>query len=167
MTGEGRGASSTRRHGERSAARLAAVQALYQVDISGIGADDVTDEFLHHRLGDTGEDGTVPALDAGLFAEVVRGACARRDEIDPMIEQALGGGWTLDRLELLLRAVLRAGAFELLARADVPAPVVMDEYIEVARAFFGRGEPGLVNGVLDRLAHELRPAEFAAGDGAS
>ncbi len=167
MTDESRGAPSTRRHGERSAARLAAVQALYQVDVSGIGADDVTDEFLRHRLVDVGEDGAAPVIDAELFAELVRGACSRRGEIDPMISRALGGGWTLDRLELLLRAVVRAGAFELLARDDVPAPVVIDEYIEVAHAFFGRGEPGLVNGVLDRLARELRPAEFAPEDGAS
>lgn len=167
MTNEGRGAPSTRRHGERSAARLAAVQALYQIDISGIGADDVTDEFLRHRFGDAGDDASVPAADTGLFSELVHGVCARGDEIDPMISRALGGGWTLDRLELLLRAVLRAGAFELLARADVPAPVVIDEYIEVAHAFFGRGEPGLVNGVLDRLAHDLRPAELVARKGAS
>ena len=145
-----------------SAARLAAVQALYQMDIAGDGIEDVVAEFLAHRLGDWKEDGQAIEADADLFALLTRGAGARRDEIDGLIVGALAEGWTVERLELLLRAVLRVGTFELLDRGGTPAKVIIDEYIEVAHAFFAKGPPGFVNGVLDRLAHELRPGEFAA-----
>ena len=162
MTGGRRGGPSDRRHGERSAARLAAVQALYQIEIAGADPEDVIVEFARHRFGDVAEGSLPFEADRGLFAELVRGACSRRAEVDALISDALTNGWTLNRLELLLAAVLRAGAFELLGRHEVPARVVIDEYVEVARAFFGRGEPGLANAVLDRLAHDLRAAEFAA-----
>ena len=146
-----------------SAARLAAVQAMYQMDIAGDGIEDVVTEFLAHRLADWTEDGQTIKADAELFAELTRGAGARRDEIDKLIVGALDEGWTVERLELLLRAVLRVGTFELMSRPETPARVVIDEYIEVAHAFFSKGPPGFVNGVLDHLAHELRPAEFDAG----
>lgn len=145
-----------------SAARLAAVQALYQMDIAGEESEDVVAEFLAHRLADWTEDGREIRADAAFFAALARGAGARRDDIDAMIVGALDEGWTVERLELLLRAVLRVGTFELMDRSETPAKVVIDEYIEVAHAFFGKGPPGLVNGVLDRLAHELRPSEFDA-----
>lgn len=143
-----------------SAARLAAVQALYQMDITGDGIEDVVAEFLTHRLANWTEDGQAIEADPELFAALVRGAGAQRDDIDKLIVGALAEGWTVERLELLLRAVLRVGTFELMSRGGTPAKVVIDEYIEVAHAFFSKGPPGLVNGVLDRLAHELRPAEF-------
>ena len=145
-----------------SAARLAAVQALYQMDIAGDGIEDVVAEFLTHRLADWTEDGQSIDADTDLFAILTRGAGARRDDIDALIVGALAEGWTIERLELLLRAVLRVGTFELMARPETPAKVVIDEYIEVAHAFFGKGPPGFVNGVLDRLAHDLRPGEFDA-----
>ena len=145
-----------------SAARLAAVQALYQMDIAGDGIEDVVAEFLTHRLADWTEDGQSIDADTDLFATLTRGAGARRDDIDALIVGALAEGWTVQRLELLLRAVLRVGTYELMARPETPAKVVIDEYIEVAHAFFGKGPPGFVNGVLDRLAHDLRPGEFDA-----
>ena len=145
-----------------SAARLAAVQALYQMDIAGDGIEDVVAEFLTHRLADWTEDGQSIDADTDLFATLTRGAGARRDDIDALIVGALAEGWTIERLELLLRAVLRVGTFELMARPETPAKVVIDEYIDVAHAFFGKGPPGFVNGVLDRLAHDLRPGEFDA-----
>ena len=145
-----------------SAARLAAVQALYQMDIAGDGIEDVVAEFLTHRLADWTEDGQSIDADTDLFATLTRGAGARRDDIDALIVGALAEGWTVQRLELLLRAVLRVGTYELMARPETPAKVVIDEYIDVAHAFFGKGPPGFVNGVLDRLAHDLRPGEFDA-----
>ena len=145
-----------------SAARLAAVQALYQMDIAGDGIEDVVSEFLTHRLADWTEDGQSIDADTDLFATLTRGAGARRDDIDALIVGALAEGWTIERLELLLRAVLRVGTFELMARPETPAKGVIDEYIDVAHAFFGKGPPGFVNGVLDRLAHDLRPGEFDA-----
>ena len=143
-----------------SAARLAAVQALYQMDIAGEGIEAVVAEFLAHRLANWTEDGQAIDADPELFAALARGAGAQRDEIDKRIVGALAEGWTVERLELLLRAVLRVGTFELMSLSETPAKVVIDEYIDVAHAFFSKGPPGFVNGVLDRLAHELRPGEF-------
>ncbi len=144
----------------RSAARLAAVQALYQIDVGGGAVDDIIAEFAEHRPGVESDEAPPLEIDPDLFAEIARGAVARRDELDALITGALSEDWTMDRLELLLRAVLRAGAFELLARPETPARVAINEYVDVAHAFFGEGVPGLVNGVLDRLAHELRADEF-------
>ena len=143
----------------RRAARLAAVQALYQIEMNEAGPDDVIAEFVRHRLGD--DDGAASAAaDPELFADLVRGACARRDEIDAQISGALSADWTIDRLELLLRAVLRVGVYELIGRPQVPVRVAINEHIEIARDFFSRGEPGMVNGVLDRIAREVRAVEF-------
>lgn len=165
MTGECRGAAPRGHLGRRSAARLAAIQALYQIEVTGAGADDTVGEFLQYRHGATTEGGSTLKIAPDQFARLVRGVSARREEIDTLIAGALSSGWTLGRIERLLLAVLRAGTFELLADAEVPARVVIDEYVEVARAFFGRGEPGFANGVLDRLAHDLRSSEFTDGDG--
>lgn len=166
MTGRRREASTRGHSGRRSAARLAAIQALYQIDAIGASADDTIEEFLHHRHGATTEGGSTLEIASDWFAKLVRGVCSRREEIDMLIAGALTDGWTLSRLERLLLAVLRAGVFELLANTEVPARVAIDEYVEVARAFFGRGEPGFVNGVLDCLARDLRSAEFTVEDGA-
>ena len=149
----------------RRAARLAAVQALYQIEMNEAGPDDVIAEFVRHRLGD--DDGAASAAaDPELFADLVRGACARRDEIDAQISAALSADWTIDRLELLLRAVLRVGVYELIGRPQVPVRVAINEHIEIARDFFSRGEPGMVNGVLDRIAREVRAAEFTESNDA-
>ncbi|MFQ5783842.1 MAG: transcription antitermination factor NusB [Alphaproteobacteria bacterium] len=153
-----------RGHDQRSAGRLATVQALYQIDIAGGDAEAAIAEFLQHRSVTTAGDAPPIAITAEPFTTLVRGTDARRGEIDSLIDGALAAGWTIDRLELLLRAILRAGVFELMASPEVPARVVIDEYMEVAHAFFGRAEPALVNGVLDHLARKLRPAEFGVAD---
>lgn len=150
-----------RRSMPRSAARLAAVQALYQMDATHIGLDEIISEFGRFRfgqpggLGDTAE-GEVPAApDETFFADLLRGVVRQQERIDGMISTHLATGWRLSRLDSTLRAILRAGVYELLAREDVPFKVVINEYVEVARAFYDGEEPGLVNGILDRLAHEL------------
>ena len=149
----------------RSAARVAAVQALYQVEVGGGAIEAVIDEFIEHRLGVAIDGAPAVETNVELFAELVRGATERRDELDALISGALVEGWRMERLELVLRAVLRAGTVELLARPAAPARVVIDEYVDVAHAFFANSVPGFVNGVLDRLARDLRPAEFDAPDG--
>lgn len=146
----------------RTAARIAAVQALYQSDMSdGSAIDDIIAEFAEHRPRVEVDEAPPLKIDPTLFAEITRGAAGRIAELDPLITAALVDDWTMDRIEALLRAVLRAGAFELLDRPETPAKVVINQYVDVAHAFFGRGEPGFVNGVLDRLAHQLRAGEFA------
>jgi N utilization substance protein B len=143
----------------RTAARLAAVQALYQIELNGGSVDAVVGEFVRHRLGSEGEGENFGEVDQTLFGDVVRGTMARRAELDTMISSALTADWPLDRLEVILRAILRVGAYELFARPDVPARVVISEYLDISHAFFAGKEPGLVNGVLDRLARTLRPEE--------
>lgn len=151
----GRGA----RHAERTAARLAAVQALYQMDIGGADIGDVIAEFRAARLGIAYDEEGAPqpgqAADGDFFEAIVRGVVARQREIDPAINGALARGWTLPRLDATLRAILRAGAFEIYGRSDVPPRAVINEYVTVARAFFDGDEPKVVNAVLDRLAREL------------
>ncbi|HEX6980002.1 MAG TPA: transcription antitermination factor NusB [Alphaproteobacteria bacterium] len=155
MNTPARNAASSGRRSRRSAARLAAVQALYQIDLTSSDSKTVIDEFRSHRLDAAGDQ-----PDAAYFGEIVAGVDARRTEIDSMLAALLAEGWTIARLETVLRAVLRAGAFELIARGDVPARVVIDEYVQVAHAFFAGKEPAVVNGVLDRLARRVRPDEF-------
>lgn len=147
----------------RSAARLAAVQALYQIDLAGIPEEGVITEFVKHRLGCEIDGDSYGEADATLFADIVRGAGQRRTDLDGMIGAALSREWPLERLEVILRAILRAGTYELLARPDVPARVAISEYLDIAHAFFAGKEPGLVNGVLDRLARTLRPEEIVEG----
>jgi transcription antitermination protein NusB len=161
MSGEAtrpRSGAATRR---RSVARLAAVQALYQIDLSGAPPETVIAEFLKHRLGREIDGEQYGEADPALFADIVRGTIERQADLDRAISAVLTPDWPLERLETVLRAVLRAGAFELVARPDVPAPVAISEYLDIAHAFFSGKEPGLVNGVLDKLAHRLRPDDVA------
>ena len=152
---------------DRSSARLSAVQALYEIDMTGVAADPVIKDFLTQRwkatpdLAVEGEDdiSELAQPDTALLAELVRGVSAKRDVLDGMIAPSLSGEWTVERLEVLLRAILRAGAFELLAMTDVPARVIINEYVELARDFFGEDEPAMVNAVLDKIARQLREAE--------
>jgi N utilization substance protein B len=145
----------------RSAARLAAVQALYQMDLAQTDVADVIGEFLAGRIGPRGEDPALTDADTAFFGDLLKGVVARQREIDPLVDQQLAHGWRLTRIDSILRAVLRAGVFELLERTDVPGKVVINEYIQVAQAFFSGEEPRVVNGVLDKLARRLRPGEFA------
>ena len=145
-------------HEERSAARLAALQALYQLEMTGNAPDEVVQEFLEHRFGP--ESGHATAQDEEFFADVVHGVLRHQMEIDRSIARSLASGWTLARIDSILRALLRAATYELVARRDVPAKVVIDEYVELARDFFAGEEPGFVNAVLDRLAHRKRAPEF-------
>jgi len=154
---------SRKPHAERSRARLAAAQALYQMEMAGEDAGDVVSEFRSHRLGferDGGEAETLGDADEALFADIVEGVVARQVEIDKAIAGSLTPGWTLERIDATLRALLRAATFEIIARDDVPARVILDEYVRVADAFFGDSEVGFANGVLNGLARKTRPTEF-------
>jgi N utilization substance protein B len=141
----------------RSQARLAAVQALYQMDMAGTDLAEVIDEFNTHRLGDAAEDCTIAGADAEHFARILHGVVRRQKELDPVIDAQLASGWRLVRVDAILRAILRAGAFELTEETGVPTRVVINEYVNVAHAFFAADEPRVVNGVLDALARKLRP----------
>ncbi len=152
-----------RKANKRGAARLAAVQALYQMDLAGAGLNDIMAEFESHWLGGEVEGAQYRPAEAAFFRDVVAGVVREQTRLDPLIDAALSRGWPLKRIEAVLRAVLRAGAYELDCRADVPARVVMAEYVDVAAAFVDRDETGMVNAVLDQLAHQLREAEFAGG----
>lgn len=153
-----RGPAAGRR---RTASRVAAVQALYQIELAGAPVESVIVEFLHHRIGRDTDEMRFGEAEPEHFAALVRGAMARREELDRLIGAALTPDWPLERLELVLRAILRVGAYELLACPDVPAAVIISEYLDIGHAFFAGKEPGLVNGVLDRLARDLRPQEVA------
>jgi N utilization substance protein B len=142
----------------RSAARLAAVQALYQQDMEGTPVARLLKEFHDHRLGATIEDQTYHDAERDFFDDLVSGADARREEIDALISERLAQGWTLERLDRPMRAILRAGAYELIARADVPVGSVISEYVDVAHAFYDKSESGFVNGLLDSIAKHARPA---------
>ncbi|MFI4988628.1 MAG: transcription antitermination factor NusB [Alphaproteobacteria bacterium] len=149
-----------------SSARLAAVQAIYQLEMSGGTADAVVAEFVRHRGGaELDEGGHASDTDQPLFAALVRGVAEKREELDGMIAGLLVADWPLARIEKVLAAVLRAGAFELMYRPSVPARVVINEYVDVAHAFLAGREVGMVNGVLDRLARVLRAAEMGEVEG--
>ncbi|MDQ7248248.1 transcription antitermination factor NusB [Dongia sedimenti] len=150
---------------ERRAARLAAVQALYQWEQSGASADAIVKEFAEHRIGNTVDGMELPPADIRLFGNLVRGAIATADELDSMVAGVLTEDWSVERLESILRAILRGGAYELAHRTDIPPKVTISEYLAVADAFLGDKETALTNGVLDRLAHLLRPAEMEHGRG--
>ena len=144
-----------------SSARLAAVQAIYQMEMTGVGADIVVGEFLLHRGGaELDESGHVAEADRALFVELVRGVAEHHAEIDRMLASLLVEEWPLERIEKVMAAILRAGAYELGHRPDVPARVVISEYVDVAHAFLDKREVGMVNGVLDGLARHLRAAEM-------
>ena len=150
----------------RTASRLAAVQALFQSEQGSDNAETVIDQFVRHRLGElpgTGgfEDGRIPDAEVPLFARIVRGAVRQQDTIDRMLSEALPEEWKFERLDPVLRAVLRCAGAELAMADGPPARVVINEYMDVARGFFTGGEPGMANAVLDRLARLLRESEFA------
>jgi N utilization substance protein B len=140
----------------RSAARLAAVQALYQHDMEGTPVARLLHEFHEHRLGATIEDDTYYEAERDFFDDIVSGAEARRSEIDEKIAAKLAQGWTLERLDRPMRAILWAGTYELIARPDVPIGSVISEYVDVAHAFYDKRESGFVNGLLDAIAKETR-----------
>jgi len=152
-----------RKANRRGAARLAAVQALYQMDIAGTGLNEILAEFESHWLGREVEGAQYLPAEAAFFRDVVEGVVREQRKLDPLIDRALSDGWPLERIETVLRAVLRAGAYELTRRTDVPARAVVSEYVDVANAFVDRDETGLINAVLDQLARQLRADEFAGG----
>jgi N utilization substance protein B len=147
--------------GRRSLARLAAVQALYQIELTAQEAAAVVSEFSTHRLGREIDGDQYADADREFFADLVKGSSERREDVDAIAAAALPPEWPLARLESVLRAILRAATYELLARGDVPARVAINEYVEIAHAFFSGKEPGMVNGVLDRIARTLREGELS------
>lgn len=140
----------------RSAARLAAVQALYQHHMEGTAPARLLNEFHQHRLGREIEDEQYADADVDFFDDVVSGTIARRDEIDTLLTERLAEGWTIARLDKTMVQILRAGAYELLARPDIPVGTAISEYIDVAHAFFDEREAKFVNGVLDAVAKAVR-----------
>ncbi len=152
-----------RKANKRGAARLAAVQALYQMDLAGSGLNEILAEFESYWIGREVEGAQYLPAEAAFFREIVTGVVREQRALDPMIDAALAERWPLKRIEAILRAVLRAGAYELGHRRDVPARVVVSEYADVAAAFVEREETGMVNAVLDQLARNLRADEFGGG----
>src|SRR5689334_15408127 len=144
------------RSSSRSAARLAAVQALYQQEMEGTPLARLLHEFHEHRLGATIEDETYHDAERDFFDDIVSGADAHRSEIDEKIAAKLAAGWSLERLDRPMRAILRAGTYEIIARPDVPVGSVISEYVDVAPAFYDKREGGFVNGLLDAMAKEAR-----------
>jgi transcription antitermination protein NusB len=161
------------RNRSRTASRVAAVQALFQSEQNNDSPEAVIDQFVRHRLGELPgpemkggggyEEGRVPDAEVPLFSRIVRTAVQQQDSLDRMVAEALPEGWPMGRLDPVLRAVLRAGAAELWMSDGPPSRVVINEYLDVAHGFFAGDEPRMVNGLLDRLAHLLRPREFEGG----
>lgn len=149
-----------RKANRRGAARLAAVQALYQMDIAGAGINDIFAEFESHWLGGEVEGERYLPAEAGFFRDIVAGVVRGQARLDPLIDAALARGWPLNRIDAIVRAVLRAGAYELEHRKDVPGRVVVSEYVDIAHAFVGSEETGMVNAVLDQIARQFRSEEF-------
>ena len=152
---------------KRTAARLAAIQALYQMELVGLQADTVVEEFLAHRLNADAprEEPSFGEADKTLFVELTRGAAAQGEAVDRTIAGALSPDWPLARLEAVLRAILRVGVYELAHRRDVPPEIAINEYVDIAHAFYAGKEPGMVNGVLDKIARDLRPEEMRRSRG--
>lgn len=149
---------------QRGAARLAAVQALYQMDLGGATLADVLAEFESIRLGQEVDGEQYRNADPAFFRAIVSGVVHNQKTLDPVVHTTLAADWPLARIDVTLRAILRAGAYELTERRDVPARVVIAEYVDVAKAFFDDEVPAMVNAVLDTLARRLRPQEFTAAD---
>jgi N utilization substance protein B len=144
----------------RRAARLGAVQALYQIEIGGAAAEVVRGEFLEQRLDEEIEGLSLGAADRDFFDGLVMGVSGETENLDNMLTAVLAEDWPVERLEILLKMILRAGAYELGHWQDVPAPVVISQYVDLAHAFYDGKQPSMANGVLDRLARLLRPEEF-------
>lgn len=161
---EGRsGRRASKSTGRHHAARLAAIQALYQVEITGQSLSSVIDEFVGLRLGDSDVEASRGArANETLFKQLVRGTGGRTGEFDEVLRPLLAAGWTVERLEVILRCILRLGTFEMVARPEVPAAVVIKEYVDLADDFFSGNEPATVNGILDRVARKFRPGELEA-----
>ncbi len=149
--------------GRRSAARLAAVQALYQMEVTGKGLKETRAEFESFWIGNEIEGVQYMDAETAFFNDILTGVVSAQGPIDRSIDKALAAGWPLARIDSVMRAILRAGTYELNERADVPARVVIKEYVDIAGAFFGPEEAGMINAVLDALARQCRPAEFARG----
>lgn len=152
---------------KRGAARLAAVQALYQMDVGGSDVTSTLAEFENHRLGQDLEGDMLIGADVAFFRDLVSGVVQIQHRVDTEIDDTIARGWPLTRLDLTLRAVLRAGVYELMERRDVPPRVVISEYVDIARAFFEEGEePGLANAILDNIARRMRQTELSgSGEG--
>ena len=149
--------TTPKRSRSRSAARLAAVQALYQQEMESTPLAQLLHEFHHHRLGATIDGVEYADAEVDFFDDVVAGVDARREELDGLISARLADGWSLARLDKPMKAILRAGAYEIAARVDVPVGSVISEYVDVAKAFYDARESGFVNGLLDAIAREVRP----------
>jgi N utilization substance protein B len=149
-----------RKANRRGAARLAAVQALYQMDMAGAGLNEILAQFESHWLGREVEGEQYLPAEAAFFRDIVSGVIDMQRDLDPRIDAALQATWPLKRIEAILRSVLRAGAYELDKRTDIPARVIVSEYVDVAHAFVDKTETGMVNAVLDRLARTARAGEF-------
>ena len=149
-------AKPSARSRSRSVARLAAVQALYQREMESVPVPVLLHEFHHHRLGATIDDVEYADAEVDFFDDLVLGVTARAEELDGLIAARLAKGWTLARLDRPMRQILRAGTYELVARADVPAAAIISEYVDVAKAFYDQREAGFVNGLLDGIAKDVR-----------
>lgn len=152
--GEGRAFAS------RGNARLAAVQALYQMDLTQADAAAVIAQFTRHRFGQEVEGDYYDAADEPFFKDLVLGVVRAQLTVDPLIARHLAKGWKLARIDSIIRAILRAGAYELTERGEIPLKVIINEYVDVAHAFFGEEEPRVVNGILDAIAREVRAGDF-------
>ena len=157
-----RAGRNERKANRRGAARLAAVQALYQMEIAGTGLNEILAEFESHWMGREVEGAQYLPAEAAFFREIVAGVLREQRSLDPLVDTTLAQGWPLKRVDAILRAVLRAGAYELANRSDIPARVVVSEYVDIANAFIDTEETGMVNAVLDTIAHQFRAGELAA-----
>lgn len=162
MTAEGAGGTKGGNESapSRSAARLAAVQALYQMETAGQGVEATIREFKDHRLGREIEGERIHAADFAFFSDILRGAVETQERLDPYLQRQLAQGWRLSRLDATVRAILRAGLYELIRRTDVPYKVVINEYVDIANAFFDGDEPGFINAILDTAARQARDDEI-------
>ncbi len=160
MSAPATGKARAARSASRTAARLAAVQALYQMDMAATDANQVIREFLEHRLDEVAETSGADETDGEFFEDLVLGVVKQQRSIDPVLDDHLAQGWHLSRIDSILRAILRAAAYEITMREDVPAKVVINEYLDIAHAFFDGEEPKVVNGILDKLARARRAQEF-------
>ncbi|MEN2494545.1 MAG: Transcription antitermination protein NusB [Hyphomicrobiaceae bacterium hypho_1] len=145
---------------QRSAARLASVQALYQMDIASTDINDILQEFTLYRFAQSEDIDNAVEPDTIFFKELLQGVMRRQIDIDPIVDEQLASGWRLVRINSILRAILRSALFELLERRDIPVKVIINEYIDVAHAFFDTEEPRVVNGILHNLAGQYRPDEM-------